>query len=78
MLTWLKTLTDEEIGKIVAKLMAHGRVTDACGVGVGSTVIEAWDDNCTDYLRSYGYKGGSLCPDTEIASDGSIIYVLRS
>lgn len=74
---WLQSIDSEVLDAIVGKLNANGRVTDECGVGISSTVIEDWSDEDTDYLRKHGYTGGNLTKVTETSLDGTV-YILQS
>jgi len=73
---WLESLDPEELGAIVGKLNNNGRVTDECGVGISSTVIEKWSDKDTDFLIEHGYTGGRLTSTTENSSDVTV-YILQ-
>jgi hypothetical protein len=78
MLNWLKKLPPSDVKAIVNKLNVNGRVTDACGTGIGSKVVESWTHECTEFLQENGYEGGSLTITTEKADDKSILYILQS
>ncbi|QHC98418.1 hypothetical protein PspR84_28500 [Pseudomonas sp. R84] len=73
---WLESLETEELKEIIEKLNYNGRVTDQCGVGISSTIIEEWSCDDTNFLRKHGYTGGSLTKTTEV-SDGVRVYVLQ-
>ena len=45
-------------------------------VGVSSTMLEHWSDECTEYLRENGYTGGELFCIGKYFSAHGAIYVL--
>jgi len=74
---WLDSLDPAVLDAIIRKLNADGRITDECGLGISSTVVEDWNDEDTDYLRTRGYTGGNLTRVTEDSLDGTV-YILQS
>ncbi|BCD97724.1 hypothetical protein [Marinagarivorans cellulosilyticus] len=60
-LEYLSNWDIDQIRKVACHLDKFGVVSDEDGYGLPSIWIEKWSDECTGYLRNYGYKGGSLC-----------------
>ena len=62
---------------LVTTLNATGIVSDEDNnVGISSTMIERWSDDCTDYLRENGYTGGELTDDGGYFPGHGAIYIL--
>ncbi|PMZ92479.1 MULTISPECIES: hypothetical protein [unclassified Pseudomonas] len=76
-LDWLAGLDESEQQQIVSDLNTHGRISDHSGTGLSSTIVEAWKDHHTDYLRERGYKGGDLVVTTHTTQDGTE-YILQT
>lgn len=61
---------------LIDKLTQDGFASDEDQVGLSSTMVERWGENCTRFLRTYGYTGGELVVDARYYSHVGNIYVL--
>ena len=66
----------EIIGNIVEKLNVHGLVSDECGFGISSTMVEKWDDRCSQFLENCGYDGGRLAKTGKYIDGYGSVYVV--
>ncbi|MEJ2610690.1 MAG: hypothetical protein P8179_11530 [Candidatus Thiodiazotropha sp.] len=72
----LRNWGQDNVGKLVSILNRNGIVSDEDGLGLSSTMIEAWDEDCDAYLAENGYQGGTLETAAEFISDHGAVYVI--
>lgn len=65
-----------QVQVLIEALETDGFISDEIQSGLSSSIIEHWDQECDDYLRSRGYGGGKIECYSQYSKFYGQIYVL--